>query len=203
MFIRASFSAAVAAVVLGVVACAGESASTKRDAYLESCAGGYSDEHQMLGMPFHSPGYHSQIAEGTWVHPTRQSLAYAVALVDRGDSKDLERAEKIIRKVLTLQVTDPGHPYYGIWPWLLEEPVDKMSPPDRNWADFLGAQIAVLLKEYPERLPGGLVEAMRTSLRHAAVEIRKRDVQPNYTNIAIMGGGVCAAAGELLGDNDL
>jgi hypothetical protein len=157
----------------------------------------------MLGMPFRSPGYHSQVAEGTWVHPTRQSLAYAVALVDRGGAEDLVRAERIIRKVLTLQVTDTDHAYYGIWPWLLEEPVDEMAPPDRNWADFLGAQIAVLLKDYKERLPGDLAEAMGTSLRHAAIEIRRRNVQPSYTNIAIMGGGVCAAAGELLDDEEM
>lgn len=201
--IRRTLPTVVFGLVLGTSLCFGRDGAEKRDAYLASCASGYSDEHQMLGMPFRSPGYHSQVAERTWVHPTRQSLAYAVALVDRGEAEDLARAEKIIRKVLTLQVTDPNHEYYGIWPWLLEEPVDKMAPPDRNWADFLGAQIAVLLKDYPERLPGDLIEAMRTSLRHAAVEIRRRNVQPSYTNIAIMGGGVCAAAGELLDDDDL
>ncbi len=200
---RATVLAAMMVIAIGSSTCPGEDAATKRDAYLESCAAGYSDEHQMLGMPFRSPGYHSQVPQGTWVHPTRQSLAYAVALVDRGGPEDLTRAEKILRKILTLQVTDPDHAYYGIWPWLLEEPVDKMAPPDRNWADFLGAQLAVLLKDYPKGLPGDLVEAMRTSLHHASVEIRQRNVQPNYTNIAIMGGGVCAAAGELLGDQEM
>jgi hypothetical protein len=74
-------------------------------------------------------------------------------LVCRGTSNDLDRAEKIIRKVLSLQVTDPEHKYHGIWPWLMEEPVDQMAPPDRNWADFLGAQLALLLKQYTDRLP--------------------------------------------------
>lgn len=201
--IRGTLPAVILGLALGTTLCSGQDRAEMRDAYLASCAAGYSDEHQMLGTPFRSPGYHSLVAEGTWVHPTRQSLAYAVALVDRGEAEDLARAEKIIRKVLTLQVSDPSHDYYGIWPWLLEEPVDKMAPPDRNWADFLGAQIAVLLKDYPKRLPGDLVEAMRTSLRHAAVEIRQRNVQPSYTNIAIMGGGVCAAAGELLADDEM
>jgi hypothetical protein len=44
---------------------------------------------------------------------------------------------------------------------------------------------------------------MSKSLRHAAIAIRKRNVKPDYTNIAIMGGVVCAAAGELLDDTEL
>jgi hypothetical protein len=173
------------------------------DAYLDSCQAGYSTEHRMLGMPFQSPGYHSQVPQGTWVHPTRQSLDYAVMLIRRGQPDDLQRGEQIIGKVLSLQVTDPTHEYYGIWPWLLEEPVEQMAPPDRNWADFLGAQLAVLLKEYPDRLSASLLAAMQSSLLHAALEIQQRDVQPGYTNIAIMGGGVCAAAGELLEHEEL
>lgn len=173
------------------------------DAYLERCETDYSAQHEMLGASFNSPGYHSQVPQGTWVHPTRQSLNYAVMLVRRGHPEDLKRAEQVIRKVLSLQVTDPKHEYYGIWPWLLEEPVDEMAPPDRNWADFLGAQLAVLLKQYADRLPEELTDEIRASLRHAAIEIRKRDVQPSYTNIAIMGGGVCAAAGELLDDAEM
>ncbi len=200
---REMLIATLIAIAAGATPCCADDVSQARDAYLQKCESGYSDEHHMLGLPFQSPGYHSQVPQGTWAHPTRRSLAYAVALVERGEAKDLERAEKVIRKVLTLQVTDPKHPYYGIWPWLLEEPVDEMAPPDRNWADFLGAQIAVLLKNYPDRLPGDLRESMRASLRHAVIEIRRRDVQPSYTNIAIMGGGVCAAAGELFDDEEM
>ena len=37
---------------------------------------------------------------------------------------------KIIGKVLSLQDTDPSSKTYGIWPWLLEEPLEQMSPPD-------------------------------------------------------------------------
>jgi len=160
----------------------------------------YSAEHQMVGGPFNSPGYHSQVADGTWVHPTRHSLEYARWLVDRNGPGDIERAQKIIRKVLSLQDTDPDSRTYGIWPWLLEEPLEKMSPPDWNWADFLGAQLAELLVLHPDRLDEKLKQAMRESLGHAARAIRRRDVQPSYTNIAIMGGVVSAAAGEILDD---
>ncbi|MCX5685408.1 MAG: hypothetical protein NT049_17260, partial [Planctomycetota bacterium] len=84
--------------------------------------------------------------------------------------------------------------------YLLEEPLAKMSPPDWNWADFCGAVLAEMLIQHPAKLPDDLAALMRTSLGHAARAIIKRDVGPGYTNIAIMGGGVTAAAGEILGD---
>lgn len=173
------------------------------ETYLAYCAGNYSETHQMLGTKFQSPGYHSTVPGGTWVHPTRQSLGYAVALLARGTPADVDRAEKIIAKVLSLQDTNPSNKTYGIWPWLLEEPLPEMSPPDWNWADFLGAQLAVALTDYRERLSGEIEKTMREALGHAGRAIRKRNVQPGYTNIAIMGGGVCAAAGEILDDPEL
>lgn len=192
--------AAIAAPV--EVAVAGE-VDPDLDAYLAYCKKDYSEAHQMLGTRFQSPGYHTKVPDGTWVHPTRQSLNYAVALVARGTPADVDRAERIITKVLSLQDTDPSNKTYGVWPWLLEESLAEMSPPDWNWADFLGAQLAVALRDYRERLSGDLEDAMREALGHAARAIRKRNVQPGYTNIAIMGGGVCAAAGEILDDPEM
>ncbi|MFZ5831955.1 MAG: hypothetical protein ACOY3P_17865 [Planctomycetota bacterium] len=170
----------------------------KRDAFLEAADATYSEEHQMLGTEFSGPGYHTTIPDGTWVHPTRQSFGYAVALLSRNAPGDEERAARVFRKLLRLQDTNPKSRTYGIWPWLLEEPLERMSPPDWNWADFCGAQIATALVDYGDRVPEDLVESLKAGLGHAARAIRKRNVQPSYTNIAIIGGGVCAAAGELL-----
>lgn len=170
------------------------------DQYLATCADRYSEEHAMIGQRFSSPGYHSQVPSGTWVHPVVPSLDYAVGLLMRGRAEDRERAVAILRKVISLQDTDPQSRTYGIWPWLLEEPLEKMSPPDWNWADFCGARLALVLADHRDALPEDLRDSVRNSLRHAAEAIRKRNVGPSYTNIAIMGGGVCAAAGELLND---
>lgn len=179
------------------------SLAAKLDQYLDGCASRYSEEHQMVGEKFSSPGYHSQVPSGTWVHPVRQSLDYALGLLQRGRPEDRRRAEKTLRKVLSLQDTDPKSRTYGIWPWLMEEPLAKMSPPDWNWADFCGARLALILADHSAGLPEDLKQSVRTSLGHAANAIRKRNVGPNYTNIAIMGGGVCAAAGEILGDSEM
>jgi hypothetical protein len=163
----------------------------------------YDPAEHMLREAFRSPGYHTQIETGATVHPTRESLIYALALLQRGNADDSDRAADIIRKVLTLQDVDPSSPTCGVWPWLLEEPLTEMAKPDLNWADFCGAQLVQMLIRHSDQLPTDLTQDMRASLRHAVDAIRRRNVAPGYSNIAILGGGVCAAAGELLGDRDL
>jgi hypothetical protein len=171
--------------------------------YIEECAPRYSEEHRMLGQKFNSPGYHTTVASGTWVHPVLPSLDYALGLLQRNRPEDRQRAERILKKVIRLQDSDANSRTYGIWPWLLEEPLAKMSPPDWNWADFCGARLALILADHVEGVADDLEQSVRASLGHAAKAIRKRNVGANYTNIAIMGGGVCAAAGELLDDPEM
>ena len=163
----------------------------------------YDPTEHMLREEFRSPGCHSQFETGVAVDPTRESLIDALALLQRGNTGDSERAAGIVRKVLTLQDVDPSSPTCGIWPWLLEEPLSEMAKPDLNWADFCGAQLVPILIRHADQLPSDLTPVMRTSLRHAVDAIRRRNVAPGYSNIAILGGGVCSAAGELLGDRDL
>ena len=166
--------------------------------YLADCDRRYSDQHHMLGLAWKGPGYHTRIADGTWAHPIRESLDYALGLLRSGEPSRAERAAAIIRKVLTLQETTPTERTYGIWPWLMEEPLSRMDPPDWNWADFCGARLAQILVDHAGALPDDLRRETRASLGHAAWSIFRRNVQPGYTNIAIMGAGVALAAGELL-----
>jgi len=157
----------------------------------------YSAEHNMLGLSWKGPDYHTRVPKGSWVHPTRESLDYALMLLGSGEA---DLASYIVRRVLSLQDTDPTSKTYGIWPWLLEEPLEEMDPPDWNWADFCGARLAQILIEHPRDLPADLVQDARTGLGHAAASIFRRNVGPGYTNIAVMGAGVTLAAGELLGE---
>ncbi len=170
------------------------------DDYVAHHDANYSDEHRMLASVWFGPGYHTKIPDGTRVHTTRGSLEYALALLARGGQRDVARAEAIIGKVISLQDQRPQSRSRGIWPWLLEEPIDQMAAPDYNWADFCGALLAQMLHSYNDRLSPSAREQMRESLRLAAEAIKRRNVGPDYTNIALMGGGVCAAAGELLHD---
>jgi len=62
----------------------------------------YDPAEQMIRRPFSSPGYHTTLKSG-YVHPPRDSLNYAVALLDSGDPDRCKRAQEILRKVISLQ----------------------------------------------------------------------------------------------------
>lgn len=168
--------------------------------YLQTQEASYNSDLHLLGETWNGPGYHTRVPNGAWVHPTRTALDYALALLLSEDPAHHRRAADVVAAVLTLQDTDPVAATYGIWPWLAEESLAEMSPPDWNWADFCGVRLALILADHADRLPLSLVQSMRVSLGHAAWSIFRRNVRPGYTNIAIMGAGVAIAAGELLGE---
>jgi hypothetical protein len=181
------------------------SSQQQKDAFLKALAEEdkrYDPAEQMIRRPFSSPGYHTALKGGD-VHPTRDSLSYAVALLDSGEPGRLERAEKIVRRVISLQDQDPNSRTYGIWSWFMEEPLEKMSPPDWNWADFCGAQLLQVAIDHADRLPADLQRQVRDSILHAGRAIERRNVGPGYTNIAVMGAYVTLVAGELFDDADL
>ncbi|MEK6795805.1 MAG: hypothetical protein AABZ39_13570 [Spirochaetota bacterium] len=165
--------------------------------YIASREKDFDTSWSLPGMPFKSPGYHSKVPDGAYAHPTRDALMYAYLLLASGVPSYRTRAVKVVRAVLALQDTDPTSKTYGIWPWLAEEPLTKMSPPDWNWADFIGAALLMIYHDHRTRLPKALVSGMRASITHAAYSIFRRNIRSDYTNIAIMGAGVTLAAGEM------
>ena len=166
--------------------------------YLQVQEANYNPNLHMLGQTWNGPGYHTRIPNGAWVHPTRTALEYAQALLYSDEPSYHARAADVIARVLTLQDVDPTSTTYGIWPWLLEESLAEMAPPDWNWADFCGMRLALILADHAHRLPTAGVQAVRVSLGTRGWSIFRRNVRPGYTNIAIMGAGVTLAAGELL-----
>ena len=94
---------------------------------VESQEPNFNPELNLLGGVFNSPGYHSRIPSGTWVHSTRTNIYYALALLELGDEAYRDRAAAVIRNILAIQVTDPYDPAFGIWPWNCEEPVPMMA----------------------------------------------------------------------------
>ncbi len=181
------------------------SSQQQKDAFLKALSRQdqrYDPAEKMIRKPFSSPGYHTTL-KGGYVHPTRDSLNYAVALLDSGRPGSLERAEQILRCVIALQDQDPKSRTYGIWSWFAEEPLDKMSPPDWNWADFLAAQLLQVAIDHMDRLPGDMQRQIRESIIHAGRAIKRRNVGPGYTNIAVMGAYVTLVAGELFNGKEL
>jgi hypothetical protein len=141
------------------------------------------------------PGYHTRVPEGARAHQTREAADYAIALLGLGRA---DRAGEVLDALVDLQVTDPLAAHYGIWGWFLEEPPERMEPADWNWADFIGVRLAQILAVHGERLAPELRERVRTALHHAAMAIFRRNVDPGYTNIAVMGAVTAAAAAEIL-----
>ncbi len=174
--------------------------SKRLAAYLARCAPSFDFAADMLCLTASTPGYHSRVAAGQPVHPTRESLNYALALCEEGSKASLERAEAIITAVCALRDGDPASATWGVWPWYKEEPVERMAPPDLNWADFCGVRLAHILIVHGARLTRGVRTTMETALHDAAYAIFRRNVHLGYTNIAVKGSIVCAAAGERLAD---
>lgn len=157
------------------------------DKMLDSLHARYNQEKKMIyeDNVFHD--YHSR-----WqgrAHKTVESLSYAVALLQAGNYE--KRANDIIENMLTLQDLDENSPTYGLWSWYLEEPLDKMAPPDYNWADFCSTRLmyAVLLGYDKKKVEQSVLASCRC--------IMKRDVQPDYMNIAVLGAYATLHAGEM------
>lgn len=153
----------------------------------------------LLQEPAHTPGYHTRIADGTLAHDIRKSMDYALLCLEDGSADRVARAHAVIDAVLQLQVKDPLDKHFGIWGWFAEEPPAQMNPADFNWADFIGARIAQMLVLHASLLDATITARLRESLERAAMAIFRRQSPVSYTNIAIMGASVSAAAGEIVG----
>ena len=158
------------------------------------------------GMPWSTPttpGYHTRMPQGSRVHETRLAADYALGLLQSGTDDHVERAHTVLRALLAEQDTDPVSEHYGLWGWFLEEPAARMAPADWNWADFIGARLAQIEVMHGERLHPGLRLDLGAALRHAALAIFRRNVRAGYSNIAVMGAVVTAAAAQLTADSGL
>ena len=162
----------------------------------------YDPDIRMLRSPFSSPGYHTTLKQAGFIHSTRDSLSYALGLLDTGLACYEQRAFDIIRQVISLQDTDRSHDTFGIWSWFYEEPLEQMAPPDWNWADFCGSRLVQAISRHGQRFPEALREDTIRAVDYACEAIIKRDVGPDYTNIAIIGAFVTRIAGEQLGRSD-
>lgn len=164
----------------------------------------FDPEYSALLQPFTGNTYHTTLRPETTpeAHTTLAAAKYAAALLDSGMAEYEERAFQVIRGLLPLQDQDPNSHTYGIWPWYYEEPLTQMSPPDWNWADFIGKQLVLMSLRHSGRIPVELAERIRYAVRCAGESIIRRNMGAHYTNIAIMGSLVTLIAGEHYGWQD-
>lgn len=155
-----------------------------------------------IHTPANSNHYHSKRV-GMDNHPTRTAAQYAVSLLETGIPKNQERALLVIDAILAAQDVDHNSETYGIWSYYFEEPLEQMNKPDWNWADFISVQLLEAYLRYDDVIPVELQQKMEKSIIHASHSIKKRDVKPSYTNIAIMGTLVTHLAGHLFDNQEL
>ena len=132
----------------------------------------------------------------------RESNWYALGLLLRDAPGDRDRAAKIIESVLKAQFRNPGKPWDGTFRTHPDAPDPGDSAVmwrnyDPNWRVFIGTTFALMLNEYPDRIPKDLANRMMESIDYAiAGEIREARLLPSYTNIALMYGYLWAYAAE-------
>lgn len=151
----------------------------------------------------HAHALHTSLAPGLRVHHLGDSLGYALRLLSGDDATMYARAGQVVEAVAALQVVAPDSPHYGLWPWLIEEPVGSQAIVDSNTPCFFGVLFGIALKHHGERLTPATRRIALSALEHAAVGISRRPIRPEYTNIALLGAASVAPAGELLGRADL
>ena len=147
----------------------------------------YDESAKMITEEIEGYSYHIDAQSGLF-HAVRRSFSYAVRLLDLGDKNYQKRAFDIIEKTISLQDTVKNSPSCGVWPYYLEEPLaTKKSPVDYNWADFNGVHLLDVYLGHQKEIPANLKHLIRNSIILAARSIQKRNVNLDYTNIAIMG----------------
>lgn len=141
------------------------------------------------------------------LHPTRDSLNYALLLLHKNIR--IKEVEAILVRIVNLQNQDTQNSNYGCWPKYLESTYltipGKYWKFDRNWTDFIGLGLLRILlnNEYCARLDLGLIEAITSSITHAAIAIEKRNVRYIYTNICVMDMCITLLAGKILNNESL
>ncbi len=159
----------------------------------------YDDQVRMTATTVDGYQYHRDATSGT-LHEIRGSMVYALGLLNSGDDAFRNRAYGILERCIALQDTVTGSPTRGIWGYYLEEPLPtKKSPPDFNMADFNSVTLLDVWMSHGPNLPQALQTAVQRSLVLAAQSIKKRNMGPNYTNIAVMGSYVTYMVGHLFG----
>lgn len=166
--------------------------------YMDSLDARYDADVRMTHSWRGANGYHSKLSECT-VHAIRENFVYAKNLLRRDAEGDRARAYSVLYRVLPLQDIDPSRNTYGIWSYYLEEWLEEMDEPDWNWADFNGKDLLIMLRECDDALTDDLKARMKDAIWHACCAIIKRNVNPHYTNISVMGSYVTRVAGEMFG----
>ncbi|MDR3723113.1 MAG: hypothetical protein P4K83_01320 [Terracidiphilus sp.] len=132
----------------------------------------------------------------------RESSIYALGLLLRDGPGDRGRAARILDVVLKMQYRDPGKRWDGTFRRSPNEQYPgehavRWIAYDPNWREFIGTDFAIILNDYPDRIPHALAARMMESIDYAiSGEIGEKRLIPGYSNIALMYGYLWSFAAE-------
>lgn len=175
---------------------------------LEICHQNYDDKLKMLKQPLAvNSSSVSKFIKSFPVHPTRESLEYALALLDTEQPKLRQRAIEIVNKVIELQNKNIDSDYCGTWPKYSEYRIPffkgKFFKPDKNWTEFLSMILLIILVDHANKLNADLIVKIDRAILLAMSAIHSREVEVQYTNIFIKGAYVALIAGRRYHNSDL
>lgn len=173
---------------------AGLNANTRElfDASMQLSDSFYDDSAKLVHNPYArgADGGHGERGQ----YMVRESSWYALGLLIRDGKGDRERAAQVLDAVLGQQFTEPEARWYGTYRRTPEEPTPSSSAImwknyDPNWRHFIGTTFAMILIEYPDRIPASLSARMYKAI-DLAIEGEQKEgrLLPSYTNIALMYG---------------
>jgi len=157
---------------------------------------------RMLRVPFQTTSFR-KVLNGLPLHPTRESLRYAAALLDTGDPRLQRRGVSVLSQILRLQERNPSCKNYGYWPKYLEDRSSRIVPLDENWCEFLGKHLIRIKLNHSSILSEKLVAQLDAAILLAARTIQRRNVPIDYTNIAVLGIYVALMTAQIYGVEDL
>ncbi len=140
-------------------------------------------------------GMIASVTETGTYHPTRESLKYARALLQRNDAGHATRADALIHAVLATQEREPGNPHAGNFPWM----ADDGYIADLNAAEFCLESLVAICMESAALLPPETVTAIHTAMHAALAEVARLDVHVSYSNIALHEIQNTILGGQVLG----
>ncbi len=132
-------------------------------------------------------------------HAFRESTYYAYGLLFTGDPSDRARAQEILKCVVASQDTRAGSPSNGAFLWYTDQHWETLQNPDLNSAAFVGLGLADIMdldRRHPCLDPDVRIQVEK-ACRLAVQEIMRRNVDPGYTNIALLSIAVAAAGQKL------
>jgi hypothetical protein len=154
-------------------------------------------DHNASAVPlYYDPAVHlvaNSIDNGVF-HSAWMSADYAVALVENGSPREIERAEAVIGAVLDCQDIDPRSPHCGNFRWEHED----LAVEDLNAVQFVLLRLIPLLLNRADRLSETLAIRVRERIRLGLDAIRRIDVSPVYSNIVAQDIANAILGGQLL-----